>query len=115
MRWHTKNGKWEARICDSAKRKQVTLGYFDSEEEAAAAYEAESKRIRRPHTPDGVPSSANLRLTGAKRKRHDRGAPWPLHLSIHLSCYPALGRTPHSEIEGAAAMHICNLSLSALD
>ena len=38
--------KWEARIFDG--RQQVSLGYYDSRAAAAAAYNAETERLRGP-------------------------------------------------------------------
>ena len=55
MRWHERNGKWEARIFDSNSGKQVSLGYYDSEDAAARAYDAESMRIRGPHAHVNLP------------------------------------------------------------
>lgn len=36
--WHVRHKKWQARI--SVNKKRTTLGFFDSEQAAAAAYEA---------------------------------------------------------------------------
>ena len=44
MRWHYCNRKWEARIFDGIR--QVSLGYYDSQEEAAEAYDKEATRLR---------------------------------------------------------------------
>jgi hypothetical protein len=41
--FHKKLGKWRARITDNGKR--ISLGCFDSETEAAAAYNEAAKRI----------------------------------------------------------------------
>ena len=44
VRWHYCNRKWEARIFDGIR--QVSLGYYDSQEEAAEAYDKEATRLR---------------------------------------------------------------------
>jgi hypothetical protein len=42
--WHTPNGKWEAKISHSGKSHK--LGYFNTKEAAARAYDAAAKRLR---------------------------------------------------------------------
>ena len=44
VRWHYCNSKWEARIFDGTR--QVSLGYSDSELEAAKMYDQEAIRLR---------------------------------------------------------------------
>ena len=44
VRWHYCNSKWEARIFNGAR--QISLGYFDDEVEAATAYDAQAKKMR---------------------------------------------------------------------
>lgn len=44
MRWHYCNSKWEARIFNGTR--QVSLGYFDNESEAATAYDAQARKMR---------------------------------------------------------------------
>lgn len=44
MRWHYCNSKWEARIFNGTR--QVSLGYFDNEVEAATAYDAQAWKMR---------------------------------------------------------------------
>lgn len=68
MRWHERNGKWEARIFDSNSGKQVSLGYYDSEDTAARAYDAESQRIRGPHAHVNLPAPSAPR-PGRPRRR----------------------------------------------
>lgn len=69
VRWHERNGKWEARIFDSENGKQISLGYYGSEEAAARAYDAESMRIRGPHAHVNLPVT-----TAAGRSRRRRQA-----------------------------------------
>ena len=44
VRWHYCNSKWEARIFNGTR--QISLGYYDNEVEAAAAYDAEARGLR---------------------------------------------------------------------
>ena len=44
VRWHYCNSKWEARIFNGTR--QISLGYYDNEAEAAAAYDAEARGLR---------------------------------------------------------------------
>ena len=44
VRWHYCNSKWEARIFNGTR--QVSLGYFDNEVEAATAYDAQAWKMR---------------------------------------------------------------------
>lgn len=66
VRWHERNGRWEARIFDNSTGKQISLGYYEAEEEAARAYDAESIRIR------GIHAHVNLRAPSAARPRRTR-------------------------------------------
>lgn len=48
MRWHERNNKWEARIFDG--QRQVSLGYYNTEVEAAVAFDAAALQLRGPAT-----------------------------------------------------------------
>eukprot|EP00884_Botryococcus_braunii_P009510 jgi/Botrbrau1/18560/Bobra.0367s0009.2 len=55
VRWHERNTKWEARIFDG--QKQISLGYYDTEEAAAKAYDVRALRLRGPNTQVNFPQS----------------------------------------------------------
>lgn len=62
MRWHERNGKWEARIFDGER--QISLGYFDTEIHAAVAFDAAAVQLRGTSActnfvPDDGPRSAD--------------------------------------------------------
>ncbi len=83
VRWHERNGKWEARIFDSNSGKQVSLGYYDSEDAAARAYDAESMRIRGPHAHvnlplDELPAPARANGRGRRRRASPEGKAFSL-------------------------------------
>ena len=45
--WHKKVNKWMSRICHN--RKRITIGFFDSAEEAYAAYKKEANKLFTHH------------------------------------------------------------------
>ena len=44
VRWHYCNNKWEARIFNGSR--QISLGYFENEMDAAVAYDEKARSIR---------------------------------------------------------------------
>ena len=61
VRWHYCNSRWEARIFNGTR--QVSLGYFDNEVEAAAAYDAQAWKMR------GAAAVLNFPADGNKSSR----------------------------------------------
>lgn len=74
VRWHYCNSKWEARIFNGTR--QVSLGYFDNEADAAAAYDAKARSLRGDaavvNFPDG---KATAGQAAAQKLSSKRGAP----------------------------------------
>ncbi|KAK9808652.1 hypothetical protein WJX72_001315 [[Myrmecia] bisecta] len=66
VRWHERNTKWETRIFDG--HKQVSLGYFDSETDAARAYDDMAIKLRGPYALTNFPAS-DYGITPKKRRR----------------------------------------------
>jgi hypothetical protein len=57
VRWHYCNSKWEARIFNGSR--QVSLGYFEDENEAAQAYDAQAVQMRGGSAVVNFPNPAN--------------------------------------------------------
>jgi hypothetical protein len=70
VRWHERNLKWEARIFDG--QKQVSLGYYDSEEAAARAYDAKALRLRGPNASVNFRASSSEPLPPVEAPSPDR-------------------------------------------
>ncbi|BDA43997.1 probable AP2-like ethylene-responsive transcription factor CRL5 [Coccomyxa sp. Obi] len=114
VRWHERNGKWEARIFDSNSGKQVSLGYYDSEDAAARAYDAESKRIRGPHAHvnlplEDVPAPGRANGRGHRRRASPEGgsddeedSTWPVKRPRGYN--PVIGRGDLQSMAAAAAV-----------
>jgi hypothetical protein len=69
--WKTANSSWIVRLWDPQTKRQVHIGYFASEEDAARAYDCAAVQARGPGTKRNFPGEAisELPLTVGKRRK----------------------------------------------
>lgn len=103
VRWHYCNSKWEARIFDG--QRQISLGYFDEEADAAAAYDERARGLRgmaavvnfpdrasgQPELPPPAAKLPPRRASSVRKREHDGAfpaarAPPPSLLSLFYFC-----------------------------
>ena len=73
MRWHEHNGKYEARIFNGEK--QLSLGYYQTQEAAARAYDEAAKQLRGVHAVTNFPSLPAEAISAAGAPVHRQPTP----------------------------------------